>query len=51
MDAERKTQVITADNPEELRKKVREEIISQGWEVDGGEYKNSDGTYSQKMVK
>lgn len=51
MDSKKTNQIITAGTPEELREKVKKEIIERGWETDGSEYKNPDGTYSQKIVK
>lgn len=51
MDAKSSTQIITADSQKELDEKVQKEMIERGWETDGGEYKNPDGTFSQKMIK
>ncbi len=49
MDSKNSTLTVTGNTPEELREKVQKEIIERGWETDGVEYKNPDGTYSQKM--
>ncbi len=51
MDSKKSTQIVTGNTPEELNEKVQKEIIERGWETDGGEFKNPDGTYSQKMIK
>jgi hypothetical protein len=51
MDSKNSTQIVTGNTPEELKEKVQKEIIERGWETDGGEFKNPDGTYSQKMMK
>jgi len=51
MDAKSSTQIITADSQQELDEKVQKEIIERGWETDGAEIKNPDGTFSRKMIK
>jgi hypothetical protein len=51
MNSKNSTQIVTGNTPEELREKVQKEIIERGWETDGVEYKNPDGTFSQKMKR
>lgn len=51
MDKKNSVQTVTGNTPEELREKVQKEIIERGWETDGIEFNNPDGTYSQKMKK
>jgi len=42
--------VLTADTLDEL-KKLEHNMVAQGWNADGVEFQNPDGTYSVKMSK
>ncbi|MEO8664827.1 MAG: hypothetical protein ABI462_04965 [Ignavibacteria bacterium] len=51
MNESRKSKVVSANSEAELSVIVQTEIVEQGWQADGGVIKNSDGTFSQKLVK
>ncbi len=45
------SQIVTAKALDELNKKVQTEIVEQGWQTEGPVINNTNGTFSQKMVK
>lgn len=51
MDSSKESQTVTANTTEELNSKVQKEIIEKGWQTDGPVIKNTNGTFSQKMVR